>query len=95
MMQALTFEDIATLDEISSQRLLRAISDEDVACALKGASPLTQAHIFKHLPLDRADRVRQALHETGPLPVARVEEAQARTVDAFKRLMDTGEIIFA
>lgn len=97
MNHALNFEDLASMDEMSVLKIIEAagLTDGEWAAALRGASPSAQQAVFARLPADRADRVRKAMNESGPMPIKQVEEAQAQVVDAFRRLTDDGTILFA
>ncbi|HZR01083.1 MAG TPA: flagellar motor switch protein FliG [Chloroflexota bacterium] len=88
-----TFQDIAILDDRSIQRLIREVDQKDLAIALRGASDEVRARIFRNL----SSRARQSLAEDidrfGPVRLRLVEEAQAKIVEAARRLQESEEIV--
>lgn len=87
------FEDIVTLDRSSIQRVLREVSNEDLALALKGASEEVTSTIFANLSKRAEELIREDMEFMGPVRLKTVEEAQSRIVGVIRRLDDADEII--
>jgi len=88
------FEDLVSLDESSAARLLQQISDDTLMLALKGASPTANQAVYKHVPVERANLLKQMKEDVGPVQIHTVEDAQTQITEAFRRLLDEGEIKF-
>jgi flagellar motor switch protein FliG len=90
-----TFEDLARLDALGIQTLLREIDTGKLAIALKGASQ-TVGDLFLANMSDRAAKImREDMENMGPVRVRDVEEAQTALVSLAKELAASGEIFRA
>ena len=89
------FEDIVMIDNRSVQRVLREVESQDLALALKGASPEVSEKIFTNMSTRAADMLREDIEFMGPVRLRDVEEAQQRVVNIIRRLEETGEIVVA
>ncbi|MDR2531011.1 MAG: flagellar motor switch protein FliG [Oscillospiraceae bacterium] len=89
------FEDIAKLSNQAIQRVLREVSNTDLAIALKTASQEVTQIIFGNISSRLADMLRDDMEVMGPVRVRDVEDAQQRIVSAVRRLEDDGEIVVA
>ncbi len=87
------FEDIVTLDRAAVQRVLREISNEDLALALKGASAEVTGVIFSNVSKRAADTLKEDIEFLGPVRLSAVEEAQKKVVSQIRRLEEAGEIM--
>ena len=87
------FEDIVNLDKASIQRVLREVSNEDLALALKGASEQVASAIFGNMSKRAAELLKEDIQFMGPVRLSTVEEAQHRIVGIIRRLDEAGEII--
>lgn len=87
------FEDIVTLDRSSVQRILREVSNEDLALALKGASEKVASVIFSNMSKRAADMLKEDIQFLGPVRLSTVEEAQFRIVGIIRKLDEAGEIV--
>lgn len=87
------FEDITTLDKGSVQRILREVSNEDLALALKGASEEVYDVIFNNMSQRAADMLRDDIKFMGPVRISTVEESQQSIVGIIRRLEEAGEIV--
>lgn len=87
------FEDIVNLDRGSIQRILREVSNEDLALALKGASEQVAGIIFSNMSTRAADMLREDIQFIGPVRLSTVEEAQHKIVGIIRRLEEAGEIV--
>lgn len=87
------FEDILLVNEKGIQTVLKEVDNDELALALKTASPELKDKIFKNMS-DRASQlIKEDMEYMGPVRLADVEQAQQRIVDVVRRLEDAGEII--
>ena len=89
------FEDIAKLNNVTVQRVLREISNTDLAVALKMATEDVTKTIFNNISKRLQEMIRDDMDVMGPVRVRDVEEAQQRIVNVIRKLEDDGEIIIA
>jgi len=89
------FEDIRMVDGKGIQAVLREIDNDELALALKTASPELQEKIFSNMSERAASLIREDMEFMGPVRVSDVESAQQRIVDVVRRLEEAGEIIIA
>lgn len=89
------FEDIATLDNRSIQRVIRDVDNADLQLALKVASEEVREVIFRNMSKRMADTFKEEMEFMGPVRLRDVEEAQSRIVATIRRLEEAGEIIIA
>jgi len=89
------FEDIATLDNRSIQRVIRDVDNTDLQLALKVASEEVRETIFRNMSKRMADTFKEEMEFMGPVRLRDVEEAQSRIVATIRRLEEAGEIIIA
>lgn len=89
------FEDIASLDNRSIQRVIRDVENADLQLALKVASEEVREVIFRNMSKRMAETFREEMEFMGPVRLRDVEEAQSRIVATIRRLEEAGEIIIA
>jgi len=89
------FEDIAKLNNVTVQRVLREINNADLAVALKMAGEDVTRVIFGNISKRLQDMIKDDMEVMGPVRVRDVEEAQQRIVNVIRKLEDEGEIIVA
>ena len=89
------FEDIAKLNNVTVQRVLREINNTDLAVALKMATEDVTKTIFNNISKRLQDMIKDDMEVMGPVRVRDVEEAQRRIVNVIRKLEDDGEIIIA
>lgn len=89
------FEDIVNLDKGSVQRILRDVSNEDLALALKGASEKVAATVFSNMSSRASELLKEDIQFMGPVRLSTVEEAQHKIVGLIRRLEEAGEIVIA
>jgi flagellar motor switch protein FliG len=90
-----TFEDVTTLDKNSIQRILRDISNEDLALALKGASERLTTTIFSNMSSRASEMLKDDIQFMGPVRLQAVEEAQRKIVGVIRKLDELGEIVIS
>jgi len=89
------FEDIAKLNNVTIQRVLREINNADLAIALKMATEDVTRTIFSNISKRLQEMIKDDMDVMGPVRVRDVEEAQQRIVNVIRKLEDAGEIVVA
>lgn len=89
------FEDIAKLSSQAIQRILKEISNQDLAVALKLATDEVSRVVFNNISKRLQEMLRDDMEVMGPVRVRDVEEAQQRIVNTIRQLEDEGEIIIS
>lgn len=87
------FEDIATLDDKSVQRLLREVEVKALALALKGASEALVKKIMGGMSSRAVASLQEEMENLGPQRKRDVEKAQSTIVTALRTLEEAGEIV--
>lgn len=90
-----TFNDLMNLDSLSLQTLLRDVSNEQLAMALKVAAPEVRDKLLAHLSERAATSVREDLEGGPPIRRADAESAQKEILQIARRLDSEGRITIA
>ncbi len=90
-----TFEDLMKIDDKGMQTLLKEITSEDVAIALKGASEGIRDKIFNNMSERASAMLKEDLEAMGPVRVSDVERAQVKIAMIAKKLEAEGKIILS
>ncbi|KAA0216646.1 MAG: flagellar motor switch protein FliG [Leptolyngbya sp. PLA3] len=86
------FEDILLVNDKGIQSVLKEIENDELALALKTASPELQQKIMSNMSERAAAMIREDMEYMGPVRVSDVEAAQQRIVDVVRRLEEAGEV---
>jgi flagellar motor switch protein FliG len=86
------FEDIAKLDQRALQLVLRELTSQEIAVALKRAADELRELVFENVSENSAKTIREELELLGPVRVSQVEEAQQKVVSTVRRLAEEGTI---
>nr|WP_248477525.1 flagellar motor switch protein FliG [Tepidibacter aestuarii] len=89
------FEDIITLDNVSIQRFIREIDNNELAVSLKGATQEVAEIIFSNMSKRLADMIKEDMEFMGPVRLKDVEEAQQKIVNTIRKLEESGEIVIS
>ncbi|MCX5661137.1 MAG: flagellar motor switch protein FliG [Planctomycetota bacterium] len=89
------FEDILLVNDKGIQAVLKEVDNDELAMALRTASPELKDKIFKNMSERAAQLIREDMEFMGPVRVADVEASQQRIVDVVRRLEDAGDIIIS
>ena len=89
------FEDVMLVDDKGIQIVLKEIENDELALALKTASPDLRDKIFRNMSERAAQLIQEEMEYMGPVRVSDVENAQQKIVDVVRRLEDAGEIIIS
>lgn len=87
------FEDILQVNDKGIQAVLKEVDNDELAVALKTASPQLQAKIFSNMSERAATLIKEDMQYMGPVRVSDVESAQQRIVDIVRRLEESGDVI--
>ena len=87
------FDDLMKLDDKAIQSLLKEVSNEQWATALKGASEELVDKVLGNLSQRAGDMLREEMEFLGQVRLSDVETMQQQIVDAVRRLEDSGEIV--
>jgi flagellar motor switch protein FliG len=90
-----TFEDLAKLDAMAIQGILRNSDKTKIPLALKGASEALRDLFFANMSERAGKLLREEIASMGPVRLKDVEEAQAYLVALAKDLAARGEIVIA
>jgi flagellar motor switch protein FliG len=90
-----TFEDLLKIDDRGIQAILKEISTEDLAIALKTTSEVLREKIFKNMSQRAAQILKEEMQTKGPVRVSDVEKAQQTILNITKQLETEGKIILA
>lgn len=87
------FADIKYLDNLSMQKILRELDQQELAIALKGADTEVQDKFFTNMSTRAATMLKEDMEFLGTVPVHKVEECQNAIVKVIFRLADIEEIL--
>jgi flagellar motor switch protein FliG len=90
-----TFEDLLKIDDRGMQVLLKEITSEDVAIALKGASDAIKEKIYSNMSERASTMLKEDLEAMGPVRVSDVERAQVKIAMVAKKLEAEGKIVLS
>ncbi len=86
------FDDIVKLDDRGMQALLKDVSKEDLALAIRGAKDDLKEKIYKNMSQRAAEMMKEDIEAKGPVKRSDVEKAQQAVVKTTLKLMDSGEV---
>jgi flagellar motor switch protein FliG len=89
------FEDLASLDDKSLQRLLREVDVKQLALALKAASSELKQKIMATMSQRAVAGLKEEMEFLGPVKMRDVEAAQTDIVSKVRALEETGEIVLS
>lgn len=88
-----SFEDVLKLDDKSIQELMKDVSTEDLARALKIVDEGQREKIYKNISRRGAEMLKEEIELMPPIRISEVEESQRKIVDTTKRLESEGRIV--
>ncbi|HTF87811.1 MAG TPA: FliG C-terminal domain-containing protein [Planctomycetota bacterium] len=87
-----TWDDLASLERRSMQKILAAVDTRTLAVGLKGSSKRVEENIVNNL----SERVRAMIADerelAGALPMAEVQKSRDEIMNAVRTLMEAGEV---
>jgi flagellar motor switch protein FliG len=87
------FEDIMLVNDKGIQSVLKEVENDELALALKTASPELQEKILGNMSERASALIKEDMEFMGPVRVSDVEAAQQRIVDIVRRLEEAGDVI--
>jgi flagellar motor switch protein FliG len=89
------FDNLADIDDRAMQTVLREISSEQLALALRGADPKVREKITGNMSQRAAEILIEDMEARGPVRLAEVESAQKEILAVVRRMADNGDIQLA
>ncbi|MCC6574559.1 MAG: flagellar motor switch protein FliG [Planctomycetes bacterium] len=86
------FEDLLRIDDKGVQIILREIGHQDLATALRNASPELKAHVFRNMSARASEMVQQDMEYAGPMRISEVEAAQHHIIEVVRKLQSDNTI---
>ncbi len=88
-----TFDDLVHIDDKGIQMVLKEITTDDLALALKMAIEELKAKIFKNMSQRAVQILKEEMEAKGAVKVSDVEKAQMNIVRVARRLEEEGKIV--
>ena len=89
------FDNLAELDDRAMQAVLREVSSEQLALALRGAEARVRQKITGNMSQRAAEILLEDMEARGPVRLAEVETAQKEILAVVRRMAENGEITLA
>ena len=86
------FEDLLLLDDQALQAVLREVSRQELAAALKAVDAEILERVLRNMSKRGAALLRDAMEHLGPIRLGEVEEAQRGVAGVIRSLQQRGEI---
>jgi len=90
--QMFVFDDLRVIPDRDFQQLLREVSTDMLAMALKGADDSILQKVIKNMSSRAAEIFQEDMEELGPVKIVDVETAQKEVLAAARKLADDGKI---
>jgi flagellar motor switch protein FliG len=87
------FDDLAGVDDRGMQTILREVSSENLAVALRGAEPAVTEKIYRNMSKRAAEILKEDMEARGPVKLTEVEAAQREIIAVAQKLAEEGTII--
>ncbi len=91
-MKMFTFDDLATLESKSIQKILREVDSSTLAIALSAANENLQVALLGSISKRAADTVKDEIANLGRVVLREIEQAQDSIIDVVRKLEAEGEI---
>ncbi len=88
-----TFDDLIVIDDRGIQMILKEITTDDLALALKMASDDLKGKIFKNMSQRAVQILKEEMESKGAVRLSDVEKAQMNVVRVARRLEEEGKIV--
>ena len=86
------FDNLADVDDRGIQTLLREVSTDALALALRGADPKVKDKILRNMSKRASEMLVEDMEAKGPVKLSDVETAQKDILATARRLAETGSI---
>ncbi len=91
--QMFTFENLRDVDDRGIQTMMREVSTDLLALALKGVDDEMQQKFLKNMSSRAADMLVEDMEAKGPVKLSEVEAAQKEILAVARKLEESGEIV--
>ncbi|KAF0183720.1 MAG: flagellar motor switch protein FliG [Nitrospirae bacterium] len=88
-----TFDDLGTIDDRGIQMILKEITTDDLALALKATTDELKDKVFRNMSQRAVQILKDEIETKGAVRITDVEKAQMNIVRVAKRLEEEGKII--
>ena len=88
-----TFHDLAGVDNLAMQRILKEVNTDTLTLALKTASDGLKNKIYSNLSKRAVEMIREDLEIMGPRKLSEVEMVQQIIVRTVLKLENEGELV--
>jgi flagellar motor switch protein FliG len=89
------FEDLLNVDDKGIQMILREVSNDDLAVALKMASDEVKDKLFRNISTRAAEMIQEDMESRGPVRISDVEKSQQVIIRIARKLEMEGKIVVA
>ena len=89
----LSFEDLVNFTDKDIQTVIRSVSQEDLAKALKNASPDIADKFFRNMSAGARESIKEVMEYMGDVTQQQSDEAQMKILDVVKTLEAEGKIL--
>lgn len=86
------FDDLVLIDDRGIQEILKEISSDDLAKALKTASEAIKEKIFKNMSERAVEMLNEDIEDMGPIRLSEVEKAQHGVTQIAMKLEEEGRV---
>ncbi len=87
------FDDLSLVDDRGIQEILKEISSDDLAKALKTASEAVKEKIFKNMSERAVEMLNEDIEDMGPIRLSDVEKAQQTIAQVAMKLEGEGNLV--
>lgn len=92
--RVLIFEDIGKFPKMAMQHVVRELKTEELAKALRGASPELQQNFFENMSQGAVTLLKEEMEYGPPVTQDQIEEERRKIIDHIKTLENDGKISF-
>jgi flagellar motor switch protein FliG len=89
------FEDIVNLDDLTIQRVLREVDQQDLAVAIKGSSKEIKDLLLNNVSSRARENILADIEYLRNVRLRDVEQAQQKIVEVIRTLEESGEIVIS
>lgn len=89
------FDDLVKVDDRGMQELLKEISKDDLALALRGAGPDVREKVLRNMSSRAGEMLKEDMEARGPVRVSEVEKAQQNILKVCRKLEEEGRLVVA
>lgn len=89
------FEDLKKIPDKDFQKILREVSTETLAMALKGADSIMIEKVLNNMSSRASEIFKEDMESLGPVRIAEVETAQREVLTTTKKMADEDKIVLS